>query len=222
MTKPSRKRCAATGKKPGHSKRLVRWTLGDEDILTEMWLANRSCEQISERLERTPNAVAAKAAKLALPRRDCAADAASAEAAVRAFRERRIVHRRPRIRRPAKAGPSAERAPAAGASGGAVREGLWTREEERTLIEMWMRSLSNEEISERLGRGTASIAVKASRLALPVRNRYVDEPEAGIRKCLRCTRDFHSFGPRNRLCGPCKSSSEYDAPMTEHRCEYLK
>ena len=84
MTKPSRKRCAATGKRPGRSKRLVRWTLGDEDILIEMWLANRSCEQISDRLERTPNAVAAKAAKLTLPRRDCSANAASAEAAATA------------------------------------------------------------------------------------------------------------------------------------------
>ena len=220
MTKPSGNRPAACGKQPRRPKRLVRWTLGDEDILIEMWLSNLSNEQISERLGRTPNAIAVKAAKLALPLRDCSADPASAEAAVRAFRERRIVNRRPRIRRPARTGASAAQSPAAKACGGAMREGLWTREEERILIEMWLRNLSNKEISERLNRGTTSIAVKASRLALPRRNRYEDRPKAGLRKCLRCRRDFHSFGPGNQICGPCKHTSEYNA-LVEHKCAYL-
>ena len=220
MTRSSRNRPAACGKQPHRPKRLVRWTLGDEDILIEMWLSNRSCEQISERLERTPNAITAKAAKLALPLRDGAADAASAEAAVRAFRERRIVNRRPRIRQPAGTGASAVRPPTAKARGRAMREGLWSLEEERILMEMWMRNLSNEEISERLGRGTVAIAVKASRLNMPRRNRYDDHPKAGIRRCLCCKRDFLSSGPGNRICRPCKDCKEYEG-VVEHKCAYL-
>lgn len=81
MTKPSRKRPAVCGKQPRRPKRLVRWTLGDEEILIEMWLSNLSNDLISEWLGRTPNAIAVKAAKLALPRRDRGADPASAEAA---------------------------------------------------------------------------------------------------------------------------------------------
>ena len=220
MTKPSRNRPAATGSKPHRPIRRVRWTLGDEDILTEMWLSNCSCEQISKRLGRTPNAIAVKAVNLALPLRDGSADAASAEAAVRAFRERRIVNRRPPLRRPGRSGASATRPPTFWVRGSAMREGQWTPEEERILMEMWMRDLSNEEISKRLGRGTSAIAVKASRLSLPKRNRYDDRPTAGVRKCLRCERDFHSFGPGNRICGPCKGRSEYRW-LAEHKCRYV-
>ena len=220
MTKPSRNRPAAAGSKSRRPKRRDLWTLGDEDILTEMWLANRTCEQISERLERTPNAIAVKASNLALPRRDFSADAVSVEAAVRAFRERRFVKRRPRIRRPAKTGASATRTPAAKTRDGAMREGLWAPEEERLLIEMWLRNLSNEEISERLDRGTSAIAVKASRLDLPRRNRHDHRPKAGIRRCLRCRRDFHSFGPSNQICAPCKGTTEYRG-LAEHKCDCL-
>ena len=111
--------------------------------------------------------------------------------------------------------------PAAANAGNAPKpSGPWTREEEGVLIEMWMRNLSNEEISERIGRNPSAIAVKASRLALPRRNRHTDNPNARIRRCMRCGRDFHSFGPGNRICGPCKASPEYDS-VQEFQCLYV-
>lgn len=94
-------------------------------------------------------------------------------------------------------------------------KGPWTREEEGILIEMWMRSLSNEEISERIGRTPNAIAVKASRLSLPTRNWCAENPKTRIRRCLRCERDFLSFGPGNRICGPCKEFPKCAAASTQ-------
>ena len=85
---------------------------------------------------------------------------------------------------------------------------------------MWLANRTCEQISERLDRRTSAIAVKSSRLDLPRRNRYDHRPKAGIRRRLRCRRDFHSFGPSNQICAPCKGTTEYRG-LVEHKCDYL-
>ena len=147
-------------------------------------------------------------------------DAENADSALCAFPDRRMLARERPTRRITMPRHSTKRPAAANAGNAPKPSGPWTREEEGVLIEMWMRNLSNEEISERIGRNPSAIAVKASRLALPRRNRHTDNPNARIRRCMRCGRDFHSFGPGNRICGPCKASPEYDSEP-EYRCLYV-
>lgn len=92
---------------------------------------------------------------------------------------------------------------------GASRSGPWTEGDIETLIEMWHMRYSNADIADVLERAENAVAIKASRLSLPPRRDLDRNVGAKIRKCLRCASSFHSHGAGNRICEPCKSSSEW-------------
>lgn len=86
----------------------------------------------------------------------------------------------------------------------------WSDREVSRLVALWGMKLSNAEIARRLNRGETAIAVKASRINLPPRN--ADQPArpgARARNCLRCASPFHSSGPGNRICDPCKETQDW-------------
>ena len=100
-----------------------------------------------------------------------------------------------------------------------LRSGPWSDDEINLLFSLWATGASNAKISSRLNRRENAIAVKASRLKLPpkatifeghdlgqVRNR---NPQAKVRACLTCRRQFFSDGPGNRVCDICKSSAAW-------------
>jgi hypothetical protein len=89
------------------------------------------------------------------------------------------------------------------------RAGPWTDSDIETLIEMWHMRYSNADIADVLERAENAVAIKASRLSLPPRRVLTRNADAKIRKCLRCASSFHSFGSGNRICDPCKGSSEW-------------
>lgn len=89
------------------------------------------------------------------------------------------------------------------------RTGPWTDSDIETLIEMWHMRYSNTDIAEVLERPANAVAIKASRLSLPPRRELERNKSAKIRPCLRCRSSFHSHGSGNRICDPCKSSSDW-------------
>lgn len=92
---------------------------------------------------------------------------------------------------------------------GASRSGPWTESDIETLIEMWHMRYSNADIADVLERAENAVAIKASRLSLPPRRDLDRNRDAKIRRCLRCSSSFHSHGAGNRICDPCKGSSEW-------------
>jgi len=96
-----------------------------------------------------------------------------------------------------------------GADAGPSRSGPWTEGDIETLIEMWHMRYSNADIADVLERAENAVAIKASRLSLPPRRELDRNTGAKIRKCLRCSSSFHSHGSGNRICEPCKTSSEW-------------
>lgn len=95
------------------------------------------------------------------------------------------------------------------ADGATGRAGLWTESDIETLIEMWHMKYSNADIADVLERAENAVAIKASRLSLPPRRELEQSAGAKIRKCLRCSTSFHSYGSGNRICDTCKSSHEW-------------
>lgn len=90
----------------------------------------------------------------------------------------------------------------------------WSDEDVNTLISMRDKGHSNAEIARRLGRQENAVAVKATRLHLPSRNFNPSEftnPNAKMRPCLCCSKQFFSEGHGNRICDPCKSSSAWSS-----------
>ena len=86
----------------------------------------------------------------------------------------------------------------------------WTDQEISQLVALWEKQLSNAEIGRRLNRSETAVAVKASRINLPPRN--ATQPVnrcARLRNCLRCSSPFHSSGPGNRICDPCKETQDW-------------
>lgn len=107
---------------------------------------------------------------------------------------------------------TSERIPRGGgmeAETGTGRTGPWTDDDIETLIEMWHMRYSNADIADVLERVENAVAIKASRLSLPPRRDLDRNADAKIRKCLRCASSFHSHGAGNRICDPCKGSSEW-------------
>lgn len=96
-----------------------------------------------------------------------------------------------------------------GAGEDAPRNGPWSDSDIETLIEMWHMRYSNADIAEVLERAENAVAIKASRLSLPPRRERDRGTSAKIRKCLKCSSSFHSHGPGNRICDPCKASNEW-------------
>jgi len=92
---------------------------------------------------------------------------------------------------------------------GSTRAGLWTQADIETLIEMWHMKYTNSDIADALERAENAVAIKASRLSLPPRRDLEGQTDAKIRKCLRCSTRFHSYGSGNRICDTCKSSHEW-------------
>jgi len=91
------------------------------------------------------------------------------------------------------------------------RHGAWTQSDIEALIEMWHMRYSNADIADVLERAENAVAIKASRLSLPPRRELEQNSFAKIRKCMRCSTSFHSSGPGNRICDPCKSSTDWQA-----------
>lgn len=89
------------------------------------------------------------------------------------------------------------------------RKGSWTDSDIETLIEMWHMRYSNADIAEVLQRAENAVAIKASRLSLPPRRDLERRNDVKIRNCLRCATRFHSHGAGNRICDPCKTSSDW-------------
>lgn len=86
----------------------------------------------------------------------------------------------------------------------------WSEAEVAKLIELWSTELSNADIAKKLNRHESAVAVKASRINLPRRATLkTQNPKARMRPCLRCSTPFHSAGPGNRFCDPCKESSDW-------------
>lgn len=96
--------------------------------------------------------------------------------------------------------------------------GSWTREEIRILVTLWPK-LDNAKIAVRLGRNENAIAIKASRLGLPPRqkvremtsDRPSNSPKAKIRPCLKCRTPFYSEGAHHRICDSCKGGSSWQS-----------
>lgn len=86
----------------------------------------------------------------------------------------------------------------------------WSDQDIEDLMRLWAKGFSNAEIAKILNRKEVAVAVKASRINLPRRsgNRPVNS-KARVRPCLRCDTRFHSSGPGNRFCTPCKGSSDW-------------
>lgn len=90
----------------------------------------------------------------------------------------------------------------------------WSEEDVHILQSMRRNGHKNSEIAERLGRNENAVAVKATRLHLPSSGFDADEtanPNAKMRACLCCSRQFFSEGVGNRICDPCKSSSAWSS-----------
>lgn len=94
-------------------------------------------------------------------------------------------------------------------------EGRWSNEDVKKLFEYWKQGLSNAEIAKKLGRGESAVAVKASRCNLPPKRKAgsenVKNGNARQRSCLRCRSPFMSDGPGNRICDPCRESSDWQS-----------
>jgi hypothetical protein len=86
----------------------------------------------------------------------------------------------------------------------------WTDKDVARLIELWSTEMTNAQIAKELDRAESAVAVKASRINLPRRSTMgAKNTKARIRPCLRCSTPFHSSGPGNRFCDPCKDSSDW-------------
>lgn len=96
------------------------------------------------------------------------------------------------------------------------RSGAWSEDDIETLIEMWNKRYSNQDIADALGRGANAIAIKASRVSLPPRSETANTASAKIRKCLRCRTSFHSHGAGNRICDTCKGSQDWQSGTDDY------
>jgi len=86
----------------------------------------------------------------------------------------------------------------------------WSEADVVKLIDLWSTTLSNAEIAKKLNRNEAAVAVKASRINLPRRSTKTStNSKARIKPCLGCSTPFHSTGPGNRFCDPCKAASDW-------------
>ena len=99
-----------------------------------------------------------------------------------------------------------------GAGSGRPAAKRWSAQEVADLIALWSTDLTNAQIAARLGREESAVAVKASRISLPRRSDMraaKKRSSAKMRKCLRCESPFYSTGSGNRICDPCKESSDW-------------
>ena len=45
------------------------------------------------------------------------------------------------------------------------------------------------------------------------------QPGSEVRTCLKCNRDFYSYGPHNRICPKCRSSKDsYQTGVPNRKC----
>lgn len=89
----------------------------------------------------------------------------------------------------------------------------WSEEEIDRLARLYAQQLSNAAIAKELGRAESAIAIKATRLSFPARATLRRDAKSGaprikLRHCLCCQRLFFSSHAGNRMCDPCRGSSE--------------
>lgn len=94
---------------------------------------------------------------------------------------------------------------------GTMRRKSWTEHEVDTLIKLWIKGQSVDDISVRLQRTSMSVQVKASRLNLPPRDGPRGRLKARVRPCLVCGTQFFSDGPHHRICDACKKCEDWQS-----------
>lgn len=90
----------------------------------------------------------------------------------------------------------------------------WTPEELQRLRELWPDNPDRRVIADLMGRSLSSILAKASIMGLPSEVKLRKNPlmKTSVRPCMTCGKDFVSEGIHNRVCGGCKSTSDWISP----------
>lgn len=92
----------------------------------------------------------------------------------------------------------------------------WREEEDAFLIEQIGTGLSRSEIAHHLERAYSSVNTRVQHLrqtgrlnpfkpAVKAATEELRKSGQKVRPCLRCTNDFSSTGPMNRLCPRCRN-----------------
>lgn len=139
--------------------------------------------------------------------------------------------------------PTLDDAAAPSAADALAPLGASWQEQDAQLRDLWIQNKTPQEISEVLNRSVPAIMTRAARLGLPRRSAPGRKPGSGVarrfdaltkkepesktergqasetsaavlRICLMCLRKFPSEGRHNRICSPCKGTSEYSQAMT--------
>lgn len=99
-----------------------------------------------------------------------------------------------------------------------AKKEIWDERRRADLADLWARGLTAFEISGILTTPEIPITekavqVQASRMKLAKRFGSDEDispnVEHAMRRCLRCTKLFRSQGKHNRICDPCRTSSDF-------------
>lgn len=116
----------------------------------------------------------------------------------------------------------------------------WSAKQDEDLRTLWEQGASTLSIAAVVNRSKASVLARAIRLGLKRKSRpgrkaqskvyrkpHAEDPCKIVnmiaalkiedpvikRKCLNCTSPFTTTSPYNRVCGPCKSSTDWHNPI---------